>query len=249
MSFEADLKELVSDTGKYTSHLDFLGPSIVSAAETIEKTKRALLKEARSDPSIRLLLYTDEEQILPWWSNVLHRLAIAQHFIGQEIKGKEITLQYAKSSFPLESESTLRQILTAIYYSVPRVRGQSSEEKYEILKGITFNPERYERINTWNISKREYIYKCMAGFLNCYTFVYREKPSEDIRVAQLGKSYGYFKTNDDLIGIVAYEHLLSPRRSMKWFAEEVAHVLMYDFEWEQAIQWARYVYKTLTLGK
>lgn len=248
MSFEEDLKRLVSNNSRYTSHLDFLGPSLVSASDTIKKTKKALLKEAESDPSIKLLLYTDEKKTLPWWANVLHRLAIAQEFIEQEVKHDMLTLEYAKNMFPLESEKTLRHILTAIYYTVQRNIDESSEEKYEIVKVLTSNPEQYQRIKDWDLSRRDYIFKCMAGFLNCYAFVYRENPKEDIRVAVLEDKFGYFKTNDKLLGMQTYSHLLSPRRSMNWFAQEVANVLMYSFEWEQAIKWAQFVYKTLTLS-
>ena len=74
------------------------------------------------------------------------------------------------------------------------------------------------------------------------------KPSVDIRVAKKGDIYGYYKTGETVLGLEG-EHaviLLSPRDSLRWFAQEVATIMMFDFEWEQAIQWGSYVYKTLT---
>lgn len=244
--FKSDLEKLVAYNSPYESHLDFLGPSLVSAADTIEKTRDMLIKEAEQDPSIHLLLYNDQKKTLPWWSNVLHRLAIAQTLIEYDVKRSSIDIELAKDLFPLENEKTLRHVLTAILYSVQQQRNNSSEEKFEILKALTASPEGYERIKRWKLNKKIYIYKCIAGFLNCFMHVYRERPKEDIRVAVKGDLYGLFKTNEDLIGLNDYDYLLSPRKSMKWFAQEVAHVLLFDFEWEQAVQWASYVYKTLT---
>ena len=43
---EIILKHLIIQNKKYSNHLDFLGPGLVSAAETIQKTKYRILKEA-----------------------------------------------------------------------------------------------------------------------------------------------------------------------------------------------------------
>ena len=73
-------------------------------------------------------------------------------------------------------------------------------------------------------------------------------PDVEIRVAKKGDLYGYFKSGETVLGLENDNAvlLLSARDSMCWFAQEVARVLMFDFEWEQAIQWGSYVYKTLT---
>ena len=54
--FELDLKKLAKDE-TFESHLNFLGPGLISAAETIQKTRNRMLKEAEKDPSLHLLLY------------------------------------------------------------------------------------------------------------------------------------------------------------------------------------------------
>lgn len=247
--FELDLQKLIKKTNDET-HLDFLGPGLLSAAETIQKTRNRMLKEAEKDVSLHLLLYTtaNNKKLLPWWSDVLHRIAIAQHLIEYSVKKNNITLKYAKNVFPNESEQTLKHILTAVFYNVKRKSKIEQEEKSKIVHSLLAQPETYERLNTWNLNKKIYIYKCIAGFLNAFMHT-TNNVTTDIKILVAvndEEQYGYFKTGEPLIGMVNYDKLLSTRESMNWFAQEVAHVFMFDFEWEQAIQWASYVYKTLT---
>ena len=261
-AFERDLKNLIAKNESYRSYLDILGPELSSAAETIEKTKLRLLKEADTNPGLHLLLYAVDgskdnlpswtnQKMLPWWSNVLHRLAIAQQIIDANVKKENLTFEQVKDMFPREDETTLKHILTALLYSVTIDKNNELEEKYEIIKALTTEPEKYERIKQWGLEKRTYIYKCIAGFINCTMSIQKRNatPKSYIRVAVEGDLYGYFKTGEDLIGLNSYDRLLSERESMKWFAQEVANALMFDFEWDQAIQWSTYVYKTLTYTK
>lgn len=248
--FELDLRKLAKNE-TFDSHLDFLGPGLISAAETIEKTRIRMLKEAEKDPSLHLLLYatSGSKKLLPWWSDVLHRIAIAQFIIEKNLKNKNTSFKYIKDMFPNESEKTLKHILTAIKYTIVQDVDQEQEEKKAIISALMADPDTYERLKLWKVNKREYIYKCIAGFINTNMFISNQaRPSVDIRVAKKGDIYGYYKTGETVLGLES-EHaviLLSPRDSLRWFAQEVATVMMFDFEWEQAIQWGSYVYKTLT---
>lgn len=248
--FELDLRKLSNDE-EFSSHLDFLGPGLISASESIQKTRNRMLKEAEKDPSLHLLLYqtSGTKKLLPWWSDVLHRIAIAQSIIEMNLKKKNINFAYIQEMFPNESEKILKHILTAIKYTIVHDENVEQEEKKAILSALMADPERYERLKLWKLHKRQYIYKCIAGFLNANMAISNQaKPSVEIRVAEKNGLYGYYKTGETVLGLedVHAVILLSARDSMRWFAQEVAHVLMFDFEWEQAIQWASYVYKTLT---
>jgi hypothetical protein len=246
-TFQDDLKKLIKNK-KFTSHLNFLGPGLTSAAETIEKTKNRILKEAESDPSLHLLLYKNfgTQKILPWWSEVLHRIAISQIIIEKNVKEKNLTFENVQDLFPNEKDKTLKHILTAIQYNVVNEEENKQEEKRKIIQELLADPETYERFDQWNMEKREYVYKCIAGFINGNLQVgNRMKPDIVILVAKKEEQFGYYKSGL-LIGLDDYDTLMTPRDSMIWFAQEVANVLMFDFEWEQAMKWASYVYKTLT---
>tara|TARA_B100001248_G_C27399488_1_gene468844 strand:- start:10574 stop:11365 length:792 start_codon:yes stop_codon:yes gene_type:complete len=248
--FELDLKKLAKDE-TFESHLDFLGPGLISAAETIQKTRNRMLKEAEKDPSLHLLLYktSGSKKLLPWWSDVLHRIAIAQSIIEMNLKKKNTKLKVVQEMFPNETEKTLKHILTAIKYTIVQNEENEQEEKRAILSALMADPDTYERLKQWKLQKRQYIYKCIAGFLNANMAVSNQAtPDVEIRVAKKGDLYGYFKSGETVLGLENDNAviLLSARDSMCWFAQEVARVLMFDFEWEQAIQWGSYVYKTLT---
>ena len=265
-----DIKENILKN--FTPNLHDISQGVTAAAETIEKTKIKLLEESENNPALKLLLYrTDIEgiKILRKWTEMLFRLSIAQHIIEMCIAGKTISENYIENLYPNIRPNTLKHILNAVKLST------SSEEieMKKILNELTIEPERYERLNKWNLSKTEYINLMIKYFLNCHLVLsspaYRlRKRTKIFLVKDENDNYGiYTETTNKYLKVTSkleylgptlthnrphqIKHIMDkltiygPRESMIWFINETMETLMFDFDWEECVKYAQFVYNTL----
>ena len=141
-----------------------------------------------------------------------------------------------------------------------------------IIEILSLDPIRYERLNTWKMTKLEYVDTMLKGFLNCHLVIscsaYRQRMKEKVYVIiDQNDKYGIYrekidKTNNVLstiehLGIIMPSNpaeikkimdkmkILGPRESMIWFINELMDTLMYDFDWQETAKYAVFVYNTL----
>lgn len=255
----------------FTPNLHDISLGVTAAAETIEKTKMQLLKEAEHNPALKLLLYRTDNRgikILRKWSELLFRLSIAQRIIQMCLAGKTITQDYIETEYPNISTSTLKHILNAVKLSTSAYEISMKD----ILNQLTSTPERYKRLNTWKLTRTSYIEIMIRGFLNCHLVLsspaYRLRKQKKIFVVKDEEdNYGIYTEITSIQGNVInrLEYLdetltldknknkqimdkltiYGPRESMLWFINETMDTLMFDFDWEDCTRYAEFVYNTL----
>jgi hypothetical protein len=259
---------------KWKPNFHDLAQGITAASETIAKTKMRLLQEASNNPSLHLMLYrTDSNgrKILRKWSELLFRLSIAQRVIEISLSGKTVSIEYLRELYPKISETTLKHVLRAVMLTT----NDQVIKNIDIIKQLTIDPERYERLVLWGVRKQTYIEMMCKGFLNCHltlsSHAFRLKNTKRtyVVVDKLGQ-YGIYTETDKEFGkrtstvkyvdyhnpppfhkhpmkyIMDQLRILGPRESMLWFINEIMDTLMFDFEWDEVSRYAQFVYNTLT---
>ena len=236
-----------------TSQLVEIIPHLAEARNTIESTRDSLLKAAENDPSLHLLLYTTNDEsraFLPWWSQVLHRIDIAQHLLRIKASG---TLNVEGYELYPNERNAVDSVVRAI----------SGKSKNAILTELTKDPESYERVLLWmsegeermgegvyEKKEKDYIMKCAEGFAICFGRINGYRAGDDfMNIVWSDNAFGMIeKRGNETIKMPADVEgkKLSDRQSMNWFAKEVGNVYMFRFQWENAIGWAKFVYKILT---
>ena len=240
--------EVITDTKSFSNGM---GNGLAAAAASLHKTRELLLKEAADDPALHLMLYTnvqgDDRKLLPWWSEALRRMAIAQQVIRIGVQNNEIpSLTELQEKYPMESEKTLQHVLNAV----------ENHEMVNIMEQLTADPDQYRRLALWGKEKAEYLKICIDGFLSCYAKEYKPMYTQTVEgetriVENLTDGTIGVKIDDEEVGVNlkssdTFKHY-SNRESMVWFSREVTNLLMFDFDWNSAIEWSKFVYKSLTL--
>ena len=248
-----------------------LEKGVNEAAESIEKTKANLLYSSQNNPALRLLLYETDStntKILRKWSELLFRLSIAQQIIQKCIQGQKINISYIKETYSNIPEYVIMHIIKAIQI----MNSPNAIPTKRIIEILSLDPIRYERLDTWKMTKIEYIDTMLKGFLNCHLVIscsaYRQRMKEKVYVIiDQNDKYGIYRENIDKTGNIknTIEHLgismptkpseikkimdkmkiLGPRQSMIWFINELMDTLMYDFDWQETAKYAVFVYNTL----
>ncbi len=258
---------------KYTPNFHSISRGISAAEDNITKTRARLLREAESDPALKLLLYrttTENKKVLRQWSEMLFRLSMAQYVILKQLsKEKRVTPEMLEVQFPEARPSTIRHVLKAVSYGI----SQNLTESNKVLKQLIEEPVRYERLNRWLVTKQHYIDIMLRGFLTCHLTIsapaYRQENKDRWYVVRDNNEYyGIYKEKADRTNQVtsSLEYLdvdirdltpkqtkaimdqltiLSPRESMVWFINELFDCLMADFDWDKTVYFAQFVYKTL----
>ena len=258
---------------RYTPNFHSISRGISAAEDNISKTRARLLKEAQSDPALKLLLYrttTENKKVLRQWSEMLFRLSMAQFVILKQLsKEKRVTPEMLEVQFPEARPSTIRHVLRAVSYVVSEALSESNK----VLKQLIEEPIRYERLNRWLVTKNSYIDIMLRGFLTCHLTIcapaYRQENKDRWYVVHDANGYyGIYKEKADRTGLVTstLEYLdadisdlnpvqtkaimdqhtiLSPRESIVWFINELFDCLMADFDWDKTVYFAQFVYKTL----
>lgn len=257
---------------KYTPNFHSISRGITAAEESISKTRARLLREAEHDPALKLLLYrttTESKKVLRQWSEMLFRLSMAQFVILNQLNGKRVNADIVEAQFPEARESTIKHVLKAVSFVV----SESLFENNKILIQLIEEPIRYERLNSWLVTKQRYIDIMLRGFLTCHLTIsapaYRMENKERWYVViDPEGNHGIYKEKSDRTGGVttSIEYLdtnieglsqaqiklvmdnlsiLSPRQSMVWFINELFDCLMADFDWDKTVYFAQFIYKTL----
>ena len=280
--FEQALKDIAktnqgsgsrSTRERYTPNFHSISRGISAAEDNITKTRARLLREAQSDPALKLLLYrttTENKKVLRQWSEMLFRLSMAQYVILKQLsKEKRITPEMLETQFPEARPSSIKHVLKAVSYSI----SPNLSESNKVLKQLIEEPIRYERLNRWLVTKQHYIDIMLRGFLTCHLTIsapaYRMENKDRWYVVQNKEGYyGIYKEKADRTNQVtsSVEYLdidisdltpsqtktimdqltiLSPRESMVWFINELFDCLMADFDWDKTVYFAQFVYKTL----
>ena len=280
--FEQALKDIAktnqgsgsrSTRERYTPNFHSISRGISAAEDNITKTRARLLREAQSDPALKLLLYrttTENKKVLRQWSEMLFRLSMAQYVILKQLsKEKRITPEMLEIQFPEARPSSIKHVLKAVSYSI----SPNLSESNKVLKQLIEEPIRYERLNRWLVTKQHYIDIMLRGFLTCHLTIsapaYRMENKDRWYVVRNKEGYyGIYKEKADRTNQVtsSVEYLdidisdltpsqtktimdqltiLSPRESMVWFINELFDCLMADFDWDKTVYFAQFVYKTL----
>ena len=258
---------------RYTPNFHSISRGISAAEDNIAKTRARLLREAASDPALKLLLYrttTENKKVLRQWSEMLFRLSMAQYVILKQLsKEKRVTPDMLEVQFPEARPSTIRHVLKAVSYGISKDLSESNK----VLKQLIEEPVRYERLNRWLVTKQNYIDIMLRGFLTCHLTIsapaYRMENKDRWYVVRNEEGqYGIYKEKADrtnqITSSVEYLGLditdlkpkqtkaimdqltiLSPRESMVWFINELFDCLMADFDWDKTVYFAQFVYKTL----
>ena len=258
---------------RYTPNFHSISRGISAAEDNISKTRARLLKEAQSDPALKLLLYrttTENKKVLRQWSEMLFRLSMAQFVILKQLsKEKRVTPEMLEVQFPEARPTTIRHVLKAVSYAV----SDNDEESNKILKQLIEEPVRYQRLNRWLVTKNHYIDTMLRGLLTCHLTIaapaYRQENKDRWYVVHNQEAqYGIYKEKADRTGLITstLEYMdtdirdlnpadiktimdeltiLSPRESMVWFINEIFDCLMADFDWDKTVYFAQFVYKTL----